>query len=190
MVCQIAQWGENQNTHILHSSWLSHWEITWPWQNNFPVLLGFSFTDWRQGGHVIELKENKIWGWMFCSDPCPSGPSNSLLTGPFCPLCSQHPLPLPPAARDPFKAQIWLSLFSLKSQGFSQQLLQPHLILCPVRSCLFFRQATHCCRRAFVCTILLPLFPKLLFITQPNLRITPLEQLTSHTTPVPWWYAP
>lgn len=113
------------------------------------------------------------------------GPPNSFLTGSWCPLCLQHSCLHSYSQRSFQSTNLNILLFSLKSQRFSQQPLQPHLVLHPVRARLSFRQATHGCHRAFVCTILLPLFPKLLFITQPNLHITPLEQLTSHTTPVP-----
>lgn len=163
MVCQIAQWGENQNIH-------SSFSLTFSLRNDlalteqFPCTPGFPFTDWWEGGHVIELKENQIW--MFCSDPCSSGPSTSLITGPWCALCHEHSLPHSCSQRSLQSTNLTMLLF-LKSQRFSQQPLRPHLILHPVRACLSIRQVTPCGLRAFVCTVLLPLFPKLLFITQP-----------------------
>lgn len=146
--------------------------LTFSWRNDlalteqFPCTPGFPFTDWCQGSHMIELEENKIWGWMFYSDPCPSGPSTRTSHRSLVPT-------LPPA----FPVPLLQAEISSKHKSDHVALLLKISTILPatsaapshIASCLsmLIQQATHCCRRVFVRTVLLPLFHKLLFITQP-----------------------
>lgn len=185
MVCQIAQWGENQNIH-------SSFSLTFSLRNDlalteqFPCTPGFPFTDWWEGGHVIELKENQIW--MFCSDPCSSGPSTSLITGPWCALCHEHSLPHSCSQRSLQSTNLTMLLF-LKSQRF------PSSLCGPISYCILFEHAYPSDRSPPVASgPLYALFCCLFSLNfysspSPNLHITPLEQLTSHTTAARWLHA-
>ena len=106
--------------HILHLIWCSHWGIMQPWPNNFPILqVSYLFPmkcPWSLYRNIVWSCWNSIRGWMFCPGhmslwTAPAASSWGLvLTLPPAPTTPQ-----PPAARDPFKAQIWQAFLLLKA---------------------------------------------------------------------------